>query len=170
MSFAQLYVHTHRRIFGIVLRIVRHRAEAEEVLQDIYVKVWSRSHQFDSSRGIVIYWLASIAHRASIDASRRASRRPSEVSSGLDDADPYSQLVSSNTGPVEECERLQTQRLVRAQIEALPAEQKEALVLAFVDGLSHPEIAAKLACPLGTIKSRVRRALMSMRPQLQALQ
>lgn len=169
-SFAQLYEHTHRRIFGIVLRIVRHRAEAEEVLQDIYVKVWSRSFQFDASRGLVIYWLAGIAQRAAIDALRRASSRPREVNDGLDDMDPYNQFASPDPGPAEAFENSETRGMVDAQLSTLPLEQRESLVLAFFDGLTHPEIAYKLACPLGTIKSRVRRALMAIRPALQATQ
>lgn len=169
-SFAQLYELTHRRVFGIVLRIVRHRAEAEEVLQDIYVKVWSRSLQFDASRGQVIYWLAGIAQRAAIDALRRASSRPREMTERADDADPYAEMVSQEPGPADALAQWQSQHLVRTQLQALPPEQRESLVLAFFEGLTHPEIAARLACPLGTIKSRVRRALMSLRPALQAAQ
>lgn len=170
VSFAQLYEHTNRRVFGIVLRIVRHRAEAEEVLQDIYVKVWSRSLQFDASRGLVIYWLASIAQRAAIDALRRASSRPRELNEGLDAIDPYGGFASADDGPVDALEQAQSRRLVRAQLQALSPDQRESLVLAFFDGLTHPEIAARLACPLGTIKSRVRRALMALRPALLATQ
>jgi RNA polymerase sigma-70 factor (ECF subfamily) len=169
-SFAQLYERTHRRIFGIVLRIVRHRAEAEEVLQDVYVKVWSRGGQFDPHRGLVISWLAGIAQRAAIDCRRRASSRPCEVNDSLDDTDAYSGLASAEPGPADAFEQSQTQRLLREQLQALPPDQHESLALAFLDGLTHSEIAAKLACPLGTIKSRVRRALTSLRPQLYALQ
>lgn len=169
-SFATLYERTHRRVFGIVLRVVQHRAEAEEVLQDIYVKVWTRSLQFDASRGRVIYWLAGIAQRAAIDAVRRASSRPREVNDGLDDTGPYGEVASPETGPADALARSQSRRLVRAQLHSLPPEQRESLVMAFFEDLTHPEIAARLACPLGTIKSRVRRALMSLRPGLQAAQ
>lgn len=168
VSFAQLYEDTHRRIFGIVVRIVRHRAEAEDVLQEIYVKVWSRSGQFDPQRGLVIYWLAGIAQRAAIDTLRRASSRPHAVSDGQGDDDPYGQFASPDFGPAEQFERSETQRVVGSQLSSLPPEQRESLVLAFFDGLTHSEIALKLACPLGTIKSRIRRALTSLRPVLQA--
>lgn len=169
-SFAQLYQCTHRRIFGIVLRIVRHRAEAEEVLQEVYVKVWTRGAQFDPQRGLAICWLAGIAQRAAIDALRRASSRPREVNEGLDDTDAYGGLASAEPGPADAFEQSQTQRMLQAQLQALPPDHHESLALAFLDGLTHPEIAARLACPLGTIKSRVRRALMSLRPRLHALQ
>lgn len=169
-SFAQLYECTHRRLFGIVLRIVRHRAEAEEVLQDVYVKVWSRGAQFDASRGRVIHWLAGIAQRAAIDARRRASSRPREVNDGLDDTDAYSGLESADPGPADAFEQSQAQHMVRARLQALPSDQHESLALAFLEGLTQREIATRLACPISTIKSRVRRALMALRPQLHALQ
>ena len=167
-SFAQLYEHTHRRILGIVLRTVRHRAEADEVLQEIYVKVWSRGSQFDPNRGLVIYWLASIAQRAAIDTLRRASSRPREVNEGEGEVDPYGQFSSAEPGPAEQFERSETRRLVGAHLSSLPPEQRESLVLAFFEGLTHPEIALRLACPLGTIKSRIRRAMMSLQPGLMA--
>lgn len=166
VSFAQLYESTHRRIFGIVLRIVRHRGEAEEVLQEIYLKVWSRSAQFDPRRGLVIYWLAGMAQRAAIDTLRRASSRPSELSEGWGDADPYGDFGSPYPGPDEQLEQQQTRRRVLAHLATLPPEQRESLVMAFFDGLTHAQMASKLACPLGTVKSRVRRALASLQPAL----
>lgn len=169
-SFAQLYEHTHRRILGIVLRTVRHRAEADEVLQEIYVKVWSRSSQFDPNRGLVIYWLASIAQRAAIDTLRRASSRPREVNDGEGELDPCDRFASPDLGPAGEFERSETRRVVSAQLLALPAEQRESLALAFFEGLTHAEIALRLACPLGTIKSRIRRAMMALQPGLLAAQ
>jgi len=169
-SFEQLYARTNRRIFGIVLRIVRHRAEAEEVLQDIYVKAWSRSRQFNASRGLVIAWLTGIAQRAAIDTLRRASCRPRELSEAAEGDDPYGTHACAGPGPAEQFEQAQTQRLVQTRLSALPHDQRESLVLAFVEGLTHPEIARKLACPLGTIKSRIRRALMALQPALQATQ
>ncbi len=171
-AFAQLYAHTHRRVFGIVLHTVRRRAEAEEVLQEIYVKVWSRSSQFDPNRGLVIYWLAGIAQRAAIDTLRRASSRPREVNDveGEGEADPCSQFSSAEPGPAEQFEQSETRRMVGAHLSALPPEQRESLVLAFFEGLTHPEIALRLACPLGTIKSRIRRAMMALQPGLRAMQ
>ena len=75
-AFARLYELTHRRIFGVVLRIVHHRGDAEDVLQDVYVKVWFRSAQFDGARGGVWNWLVGIAHCTAIDALRHRARRP----------------------------------------------------------------------------------------------
>ena len=162
-SFAQLYEHTHRRVFAIVLRIVGHRAEAEEIVQDIYVKVWFRSAQFDPCRGQAVHWLSGIAHRASIDALRRSARRVREVTEGCDDADAYARFASSVSGPPDLLEEIEDRRAVHEQLSALPEEQRESLAMAFFDGLTHHEIASRLQCPLGTVKSRVRRALIAMR-------
>ena len=166
-SFTQLYAQTHRRVFGIVLRIVKHRGEAEDVLQEIYVKVWSRSSQFDPHRGQATHWLAGIAHCAALDALRRRDSRPREVNVEPDDGGAYWQFVSSEPGPLEQFEEAQTRRAIQRQLSTLPDDQRESLALAFFDGLTHAEIAKRLCCPLGTIKSRVRRALMSLRPGLQ---
>lgn len=166
-SFTQLYAQTHGRVFGIVLRIVKHRAEAEEILQEVYVKVWSRSAQFDPRRGHVAHWLAGIAHRAALDALRRRESRPRELNDELDEDGPYWQCVSPEPGPPERLEEAETRFALQRQLSRLPNEQRESLTLAFFDGLTHAEIAKRLCCPLGTIKSRVRRALMSLRPGLQ---
>ena len=166
-SFTQLYTQTHRRVFGIVLRIVKHRAEAEDILQEVYVKVWSRSAQFDPRRGQVAHWLAGIAHCAALDAMRRRESRPREVNMELDDDGAYWRFVSPEPSPFEQFEEAETRLAIQHQLSTLPDEQRESLALAFFDGLTHAEIAKRLECPLGTIKSRVRRALMSLRPGLQ---
>lgn len=166
-SFTQLYAQTHRRVFGIVLRIVKHRAEAEDILQEVYVKVWSRSAQFDPHRGHAAHWLAGIAHCAALDALRRRESRPREVNMELDDDGPYWHFVSSEPGPADQLEEAETRLAIQRELSTLPDDQRESLALAFFDGLTHAEIAKRLSCPLGTIKSRVRRALMSLRPGLQ---
>jgi RNA polymerase sigma-70 factor (ECF subfamily) len=166
-SFTQLYSQTHRRVFGIVLRIVKHRAEAEDILQEVYVKVWSRSTQFDPHRGQAAHWLAGIAHCAALDALRRRESRPREVHLELDDDGPYWQLASSEPGPADQLEEAETRLAIQRELSTLPDDQRESLALAFFDGLTHAEIATRLCCPLGTIKSRVRRALMSLRSGLQ---
>ena len=166
-SFTLLYAQTHRRVFGIVLRIVKRRAEAEEILQEVYVKVWSRSAQFDPRRGHAVHWLAGIAHCAALDALRRRESRPREVNIELDDDGAYWQCASPGPSPSEQFAEAETRLAIQRQLSALPDEQRESLAMAFFDGLTHAEIAKRLECPLGTIKSRVRRALMSLRPGLQ---
>ena len=169
-SFQKLYELTHCRLFAIVLRRVRHRGDAEDILQEVYVKAWFRIEQFDPERGHALDWLTTIAHRAAIDGLRRLARRPFETQSFGDDLDPYDGFASSDSSPSETLEGKQCASVVRSRISALSDDQRESVLLAFFDDLSHGEIAARLHRPLGTIKSRIRRGLQSLAPSLKSLQ
>ena len=165
-SFERLYALTHRRLFGVVLRMLPHRGDAEEVLQEVYVKVWRHSATFVAAKGCAIHWLMGIARHAALDSLRRAQRRPVAVPSDDDDADPYHGLPSAGTDPLEGLVAASRCQAVAAALGSLTQDQRESLTLAFYDGLSHPEIAARLRKPLGTVKSWIRRSLMTLRPQL----
>ena len=169
-SFQKLYELTHCRLFAIVLRLVRHRGDAEDILQEVYVKAWFRSAQFDPERGHALDWLTTIAHRAAIDGLRRLSRRPFETQAFNDDLDPYESFASNDSGPSATLEGKQCASVVRSRILALSGDQRESVLLAFFDDLTHGEIAARLHRPLGTIKSRIRRGLLSLAPTLKSLQ
>lgn len=169
-SFQKLYELTHCRLFAIVLRSVRQRGDAEDILQEVYVKAWFRSAQFDPARGHVLDWLTTIAHRAAIDGLRRLSRRPSEALSFNDELDPYEGFASTDSSPSDALQNKQCASVVRSRISALSVDQRESVMLAFFDDLSHFEIAERLHRPLGTIKSRIRRGLQSLAPSLKALQ
>ena len=170
ISFQKLYELTHGRLLAVVLRLVRHRGDAEDILQEVYVKAWFRSAQFDPDRGHALDWLTTIAHRAGIDGLRRLSRRPSEASPSDDELDPYESFASTDSGPSDLLEGKQCASVVRSRISALSNEQRESLQLAFFEELTHFEIAERLHRPLGTIKSRIRRGLQSLAPALKALQ
>ncbi|MBC7730806.1 MAG: sigma-70 family RNA polymerase sigma factor [Bacteriovorax sp.] len=168
VSFERVYRLTSRRLFGIVLRINRDRPEAEEVLQEVYVKVWRQCSQFDARKGEAIHWLAGMAHHSAIDSLRHRQRRPLAtalpLANGEDDA--YAGLVSGWPEPIENVIRNRAEQAVHAGLCALPDEQRESLMLAFFDGLTHPEIALQMARPLGTVKSWVRRSLAALREPL----
>ncbi|MBC7484970.1 MAG: sigma-70 family RNA polymerase sigma factor [Rhizobacter sp.] len=168
VSFDRVYRLTSRRLFGIVLRINGDRPEAEEVLQEVYVKVWQQCSQFDVRKGEAIHWLAGIAHHAAIDSLRHRRRRPLAAAPHLVDAedDAYAGLSSGWPEPVENVIRSRAELAVHAVLCALPDEQRESLTLAFFDGLTHPEIALHMARPLGTVKSWVRRSLAALREPL----
>ena len=166
VSFGRVYSLSSARLFGIILRIKSDRAEAEEILQEVYLKVWNASDQFDASRGQAIHWLAGIAHHGAIDGLRRQGRRPKATLRADPEEDPYSGMPSEWPSPPETLFlQRSTQALHRALFE-LPNEQREKLMLAFFDGLSHAEIAARLRQPLGSVKSSLRRSLMSMKQRL----
>lgn len=168
VSFERVYRLTSHRLFGIVLRINRDRPEAEEVLQEVYVKVWQECSQFDARKGEAIHWLAGIAHHSAIDSLRRRQRRPlaAALRLGNVEEDVYAGLASEWPAPIDNVIRSRAELAVHAGLCALPDEQRESLTLAFYDGLTHQEIAQQMARPLGTVKSWVRRSLAALRTPL----
>jgi RNA polymerase sigma-70 factor (ECF subfamily) len=170
-SFAQLYGLTNSRLFGIVLRINASRCEAEEVLQEVYVRVWTERAQFDLERAKVMHWLGAIARHAAIDSLRRRQVRPA-TQTGWATADTeddcYALLPSSWPSPFELLARQQGQQAIDGLLAALTDAQRQCLALAYLNGMSHAQIAQQLGQPLGTVKSWLRRAFDTMRPGLAA--
>ena len=170
-AFAALYERTSAHLFGVVLRIQRDRAVAEDLLQEIYVSVWKAAHGFDAAQSQPLTWLTSIARNRAIDSLRRAQAQPQTQSltrSDDDDApDPTDALADGTPGPLELLDRAGEARELTRCMQALSAQQRQSVALAFFDGLSHAEVAQHLRQPLGTVKSWVRRALMSLKACLE---
>lgn len=169
VSFQRLYELTSPRLYAIVVAINRDRAESEDVLQEVYLKVWTHCDQFDVQKGFGASWLASIAHRSALDSLRRRRARPD--SHGIVPAealDAYDGLTSTASTPQEKAIQKQGSRAVQDSLRALPDLQRESLTLAFFEGLSHTEIAGRLQQPVGTVKSWVRRSLLRLQPRLHA--
>ncbi len=164
-SFARLYNLTQRRLFSIVLKIQTNHSEAEEVLQEVYLKAWNRCAQFDARKGQVICWLAGIARYSAIDNLRRLDSRPQGRFAAADD-DPYEGLASNELQPLELVIEAREAGAVKRCLYDLSIQQREILYLAFYDGLTHAEIARRLGRPLGTVKSWLRHSLAIMRPAL----
>lgn len=150
----------------MVLRINRDRGQAEEVLQEVYVKVWHAARTFDAAQGQPLTWLISIARHRAIDSLRRKNTEPQlrPSSSPVDeDHDVYDDLADDAPGPLEVLSRAADAQALAACMKGLTASQRQSVALAFFDGLSHAEVAQRLRQPLGTVKSWVRRALMSLK-------
>ena len=168
-SFKRLYVLTSPRLFAIVHTINRDRADSEDVLQEIYCKVWRNCGSFDPQRGVAQSWLAAIAHHSALDSLRRRRARPDRRTIAVqDDEDPYSGLACAAATPVDAAAQRQDAHALHEGLQTLPAAQRQSLVLAFLEGLTHDEIAAHLQQPVGTVKSWLRRSLIALRPALQA--
>ena len=154
-----LYRDTSAKLFGVCLRILKDRGEAEEVLQEVYITVWRKAGQFDASRGLSpMTWLAALARNKAIDRLRSSGRlRPSE---------PLDLAASVPETAPTALDRLESQGehgRLEACLSELEPNQQTAIRTAFFDGASYPELAARMGAPLGTLKSWIRRGLLRLR-------
>jgi len=157
-ALAELYDVVSPQLFGVLLRILKRRALAEEALQDVMVRVWQRADQYVTYKGRAMAWLSSIARYRAIDLLR-AQR----VHTSIDDA-PTDALADS--GSNDFAEATTSQRLRNALgdcLSRLNPEQQRCIALAYVDGYSQDQIATTIGSPLGTVKSWVRRGLASLK-------
>jgi RNA polymerase sigma-70 factor (ECF subfamily) len=160
-----LYERYSRAVYSFSLRIVGDAQVAEEILQEVFVRAWQQGGSFQSARGSLITWLLSITHNLSIDEVRRRKRRPQKAES----EEPESILAGlPDEGPnVEEEVWLSSLRVsIQDALQQLPAAQREAIELAYFQGLTQREIAETLGEPLGTIKTRMRLGMLKLRETL----
>ncbi|HEX6591791.1 MAG TPA: sigma-70 family RNA polymerase sigma factor [Moraxellaceae bacterium] len=161
-AFEQLYRLSSPQLFGVALALLRRRDLAEEVLQEAYVKVWHAAGSYQPERGTATTWLATIVRRSAID---RLRRNRSELPS-LPEPD-WDLVEDDGPGPLERMlEDADARRLARC-LEHLDERQRESVRLAFFHGLTHTELADKLATPLGTVKAWIRRGLEKLKGCLQ---
>lgn len=167
-ALSSLYDESSGLTFALALRILRNHADAEEVVLDSFHQVWRRASQFAADRGSAQTWLLTIVRNRAIDRlrSRASTERPSEDLAAL----PVSALPAARgASPEESSLQAQQRRTIVAALERLPAATRRALELAYFEGLSHSEIAARLGEPLGTVKTRIRRGLQVLRASLPEL-
>lgn len=157
-AFAELYRRYATLVYSMALRIVGDGQTAEEVTQDVFMKIWQKGFMYSEARGRFSSWLLSITRFTAIDRVRYEKRRP--AASATPRETPLSQEVA-NIG-TDHALWEQGQHL-RALIEQLPPEQKQVVELAYFGGLTHRELAEHLGLPLGTVKSRLRLALNKLR-------
>jgi RNA polymerase sigma-70 factor, ECF subfamily len=140
-------------VYSVALRVLRDPASAEDVLQEVFMQIWRNPDSFVAARGSLGGWLAVVSRNRSIDALRR--KRPTE---SVDDI-----ALASNYNLADEAERNSMMDKARTVIHLLPVEQRKTLEMAFFDGLTHSEIAEMTGDPLGTVKTRIRSALTTLR-------
>jgi RNA polymerase sigma-70 factor (ECF subfamily) len=160
-AFAALYRDASPQLYAIALRIVRRAPLAEEILQDAFVSVWHHAGTYDAAKSLPTTWLASIVRHRALDAIRR--RELVTLPLVDDDEDARWDSPSDAPTPVELLLAGADARAVRDCVDTLDAGPKQAIALAFFQGLSHGELAAHLDEPLGTVKSWVRRGLERLR-------
>lgn len=159
-ALADCYDRYRLILFGLILRILHDRDEAEDCLQEVFLQVWRRARDFDESRGRAFTWLVTIARSRALDRLRasgsrlrlatEAARAPHE-----DVSDAAREAVRSEEGAI-----------VREALAELPEEQRHPLLLAYFEGLTQTEIAERLGDPLGTVKTRMRSGMIKLRELL----
>jgi RNA polymerase sigma-70 factor (ECF subfamily) len=157
-AMATLYDRYSSIVYSVALRVLQDTAAAEDVLQDIFMQLWRNPGAFDASRGNMAAWLAVIARHRAIDALRR--RKPED--------DFENVVVSVEPDLASHADRSRAMAKVREAFGAMAAPQRSALEMAYFEGLTHVEIAEKTGEPLGTIKTRIRTGLLSLRKVLAA--
>jgi RNA polymerase sigma-70 factor, ECF subfamily len=157
-AMATLYERYSSIVYSVALRVLADTGTAEDVLQEVFMQLWRNPGAFDSSRGSLGAWLAVITRNRSIDTLRK---RRSETD--IDDV-----IVSVQPDLASEAERGRALEKVRGVLGSMPTAQRSALEMAFFEGLTHTEIAGKTGEPLGTIKTRIRTGLLTIRKAFEA--
>ncbi len=183
-ALAELYDRHADAIFRAAFRRSGDRTIAEEVLQDTYLALWNRAELFDPAQGSLLAWLSTIARNRAIDRLRHQGRRPMAMplsavvadddsqGSGLDRAMAHGMLLASSAisvDPERMLEDAATRAEIRDALSTIPRRERQVLELAYYEGLTQVEIAQHLDWPLGTVKTRTRRALARLRETLTAV-
>jgi len=157
VALKQVYDLTAAKLLGVIMRICRDREQSEDVLQDVYLKVWRRAGRFDRAKASPITWLCAIARNAAIDWMRKHGRN-------MEVADDTVPEVADETADAEGalCDA-QERDLLRRCLDDLQDDHRRSIRLAFFDGLTHSELAQAIGVPLGTVKSWVRRGLATLK-------
>lgn len=164
-ALSELYDRFSRLVFSMALNTLGERAQAEEVTQEVFLRLWQRAETYNPEQGKVSTWIASLARHRAIDVYRRQKNRPegsllpweaAEISGLSDGVNVESQVEAS-----------MRQRRLRAALAQLPESQRQALAYAFFQGYSHSQIAEALHEPLGTVKTRIRLAMEKLRQVLE---
>jgi RNA polymerase sigma-70 factor (ECF subfamily) len=161
-ALGQLYEQLWPRAFGIALRVLRDSGEAEDVLQDTFIEIWRSATRYDQARGAIDDWVATMVRTRAIDRLRRRNSRDRMMGRAA------SVPGHSRPNPEERLGSAQTGARVRAALAELPKQQRQALELSYFDGLSQSEIATTTATPLGTVKTRMRLAMVKLAQTLPA--
>jgi RNA polymerase sigma-70 factor (ECF subfamily) len=159
-ALAELYDRYRVILFGLLMRILNNREEAEDVLQEVFLQVWRKAEDFDENRGRPFTWLVTLGRSRGIDRLRTLAARDRVAEAGArETAEEFSDAAT-------DAFKSEQRGLVNKALAQLPDEQKRPLMLAYFDGLTQSEIATRLGAPLGTVKTRMRTGLMNLREAL----
>jgi RNA polymerase sigma factor (sigma-70 family) len=174
-AFRKLYEATSPRLLGVVAQLVGRGALAEDLLQDVYVRIWKAAAQYRPGAGSPMAWMAASARYRAIDHLRSRNSRPeiavgdlpSHASADESDDDPTHRMPDPGLGPAKAFEVQSEADAVQTCLETLQGAQQQSITLAYYQGLSHGEIAVHLGAPLGSVKTWVRRGLIALKACLE---
>ncbi len=160
-AFAALYDEVSPRVFGLIRRLLVDRSQSEEVTQEVFLEIWTNATRYEPGRGGALTWILTMAHRRAVDRIRSSqSSRNRDITIGIRDFVAEYDNVSETVETTIEHER------VKEAMSQLTELQRQAVTLAYYGGYSHSEVAAMLAVPLGTVKTRLRDGMIRLRDEL----
>lgn len=154
-AFKELYDATAATLLGVAMQLLRERARADDALQDAFIQIWHRAGEYNVQRGSVLGWLATIVRYRAIDQRRKDARLVSD--------DVLPELLDESATAEQLGVALESAAELRDCMDRLSLSQRQSIALAFFEGLTHDQLAARLTAPLGTIKSRIRRGLSRLK-------
>ena len=160
-AFRTLYDRSSAKLFGVILRILKNREKSEDVLQDVFLKIWLKAGSYDAAYGKPITWMATIARNRAIDIIR--ANRPSQTIDEPGDEEEIFRLGGQDAQGVD-AEDLETLRLCLGEMNE---DVRKYVLLAYYEGYSREELAERYQAPVGTIKTRLRRGLLALRSCLE---
>ena len=163
-AFSQLYDLSSTLLYTMAFRILGQREEAAELLQEVYLEVWRKVARYDVGRGTPVAWLITLLRSRAIDRLRARGTR-ARITESLD-GDSALQVADRHPGPFEAQADMELRQLVGGALGNLPPAQQQAIELAYYEGLTHMEIAARLNQPLGTVKTRIKLGMSKLREML----
>jgi len=162
-AFARLYELTAPKLFALAVGILRRRDWAEEALQEAFIRLWRSAHRFDPAKGSAMSWIVTIVRNSALTALQR---RPREIAS--EDAGEAADVADSAPDPLEQAMQSSMARTLFKCLQGLEEAQRRSIMLAYYEGLTHSELAVRMAAPLGTVKSWIRRGLMHLKTCLES--
>lgn len=157
-AFAELYAQTGGQLFGLAQRMLRNRAAAEEVIQEGYVRIWTRAGDFDPARGAALSWMVTIVRNLALDRLRRE-----RAAVPIDSVPEREHWADPGPDPLASAMASAEARALRRCLDQLEDGPRRVLTLAYWNGMSHEELAAHIDAPLGTVKSWIRRGLARLK-------
>ncbi|MEO8227070.1 MAG: sigma-70 family RNA polymerase sigma factor [Gemmatimonadota bacterium] len=165
-AVAQLYDRYAPVVYAVACRIVAEHADAEEVVAETFAQAWRDAPRFDPTRGSAAAWLVTIARSRALDAVRARTRRDRVAPAAVARGDDAPGMGRTDSDPADLVDLGERQKRVRDALEVLPPSQRQAIELAYYEGLSQSEIAERIREPLGTVKTRVRLGMLKLRDSL----